>query len=240
MEYNIRAYVDGLLRDAPETQRAFEMKEELIQNLLDKYNDLVESGKSPEDAYNITIYGIGDISELLAEMEREEPARGGEDAAAFKYYEAMYYFRRRRAALLAAGIAFCVFGLVPCIVLSVLAEANGTDFLAGVGVGGMFVFWAVGAALIVFGAVSGPKRSDPPEMAVRIYLQKTARRPAVSQGTAASIYWTLLVSAYLLLSFLTNRWDITWLMFLAAPAGFMLMRALHAAAAKNTEEEERK
>lgn len=238
MEYNIRAYVDGLFRDAPETQRAFEMKEELIQNLLDKYNDLVESGKSPEDAYNITVYGIGDISELLAEMEREEPARSASGAPGLGYYEAMYYFRRRRAALLAAGIAFCVFGLVPCIVLGVLSEAGGNDLLAGVGVGGMFAFWAIGAALIVFGAVSCPKRSDPPEMAVRIYRQKTARRPAVSQDTAAAVYWILVVPIYLLLSFLTNRWDLTWLLFLAAPAGFLLMRALLGARRKNTQEEE--
>ena len=54
MEYNIRAYVDQLFADAPDTQRAYEMKMELVQNLLDKYNDLVASGKSEEDAYNIT------------------------------------------------------------------------------------------------------------------------------------------------------------------------------------------
>ena len=50
MEYNIRAYVDELFRDAPDTQRAYEMKVELVQNLVDKYNDLVASGKSEEDA----------------------------------------------------------------------------------------------------------------------------------------------------------------------------------------------
>lgn len=84
MEYNIRAYVDELFRDAPDTQRAYEMKVELVQNLVDKYNDLVASGKSEEDAYNITIYGIGDISELLEEMRREEPAHpfSGSRAAA--------------------------------------------------------------------------------------------------------------------------------------------------------------
>ena len=43
MEYNIRAYVDELFREAPDSQRAFEMKEELTQNLIDKYNDLVAS-----------------------------------------------------------------------------------------------------------------------------------------------------------------------------------------------------
>lgn len=116
MEYNIRAYVDELFRDAPDTQRAYEMKVELVQNLLDKYNDLVASGKTEEDAYNITIYGIGDIAELLEEMRREEPGHpaGGQGAT---YYKAMYHFRRRSAALTAVAVSLYIFSIIPVIVL---------------------------------------------------------------------------------------------------------------------------
>ena len=119
MEYNIRAYVDELFRDAPDTQRAYEMKVELVQNLLDKYNDLVASGKTEEDAYNITIYGIGDIAELLEEMRREEPGHpaGGQGAT---YYKAMYHFRRRSAALTAVAVSLYIFSIIPVIVLGVL------------------------------------------------------------------------------------------------------------------------
>ena len=40
-------------------------------------------------------------------------------------------------------------------------------------------------------------------------------------------FWILVVAAYFLLSFLTHRWDITWLIFLVAPAVWGI---LHAAA----------
>lgn len=123
MEYNIRAYVDELFREAPDSQRAFEMKEELTQNLLDKYNDLVASGKSEEDAYQITLYGIGDISELLEQLRRE-------------------------------------------------ASALKTD--------------------------------------------EGGENPVLKAVLAS--FWTLITVVYFLLSFWTGRWEITWVIFVAAPA----------------------
>ena len=48
MEYRIRAYVDELFESAPRTQRAYELKIELTQNLIDKYYALVSEGKSEQ------------------------------------------------------------------------------------------------------------------------------------------------------------------------------------------------
>ena len=47
------------------------MKEEILQNLTEKYNDLLSDGKSEVAAYNIAVAGIGDISELIEELKRE-------------------------------------------------------------------------------------------------------------------------------------------------------------------------
>ena len=33
------------------------------------------------------------------------------------------------------------------------------------------------------------------------------------KGAVGAAYWCLLTAAYLILSFLTSRWDITWLIF---------------------------
>lgn len=41
-----------------------------------------------------------------------------------------------------------------------------------------------------------------------------------------SAFWLLVVAVYFLLSFLTHRWDITWIIFIAAPA---VSGILHAA-----------
>ena len=227
MEYNIRAYVDELFKDAPDTQRAFEMKEELIQNLLDKYSDLVASGKSPEDAYNITIYGIGDISELLEEMRWEEEARGVGNAAGvgISYYEAMYFFRRRRAAAQAIAVALYILSVVPVVVLGVLAGTTGDDFLPAIGVAGMFTFIGAATALIIWGNITCPKRTDPPELVVRMYEQRQKRGDTRTAAFQSS-FWCIVVVVYFLISFKSGRWDMSWLVFIAAAGISGILRAV--------------
>lgn len=227
MEYSIRAYVDELFREAPDTQRAYEMKLEMVQNLTDKYNDLVASGKSEEDAYNITIYGIGDITELLDEIRREEPPQTGVHASS-SYYTAMYYFKRRSAAMTAIAVGLYIFSIIPVIVLGALGDASGDDLMAISGVAGMFTFAAIATTLIIWNAMTKPKPTDPPEVIMDLYNRKHEGGGTLLKAID-SAYWLIVVAAYFLLSFLTGRWDITWILFVAAPA---ISGILHAALGK--------
>ncbi|MFA6941566.1 MAG: DUF4097 family beta strand repeat-containing protein [Clostridiaceae bacterium] len=65
MYEKLQKRVDDLFKNAPDTKRAEELKEELMANLIDRYNDLTESGKSEDEAIDITIEGIGDVNELI-------------------------------------------------------------------------------------------------------------------------------------------------------------------------------
>ena len=65
----IRMTIDKLFEEAPATHRTLDLKEELIGNLTAKYMDLVASGKTEEEAYNIAITSIGDLNELLSSLE---------------------------------------------------------------------------------------------------------------------------------------------------------------------------
>ena len=40
-------------------------RQEILQNTLDRYDDLIAQGKSEEAAYRLAITGIGDINEIL-------------------------------------------------------------------------------------------------------------------------------------------------------------------------------
>ena len=79
MKVKLREYIDTIFADAerraPYNQRVRELKEEMLQNLNDRYDDLVSKGKSPAAAYNIAIAGVGDVSELL------DSVVGGENSA---------------------------------------------------------------------------------------------------------------------------------------------------------------
>ena len=62
MREQLTKYIDLLFAGAED---ADDIKQEILQNTLDRYDDLIGQGKTPESAYSLAISGIGDISELL-------------------------------------------------------------------------------------------------------------------------------------------------------------------------------
>lgn len=66
-DLKIKEYVEELFENAPKNKKSIEFKEELLANLLEKYNDLVESGMEKEVAYNKVIGSIGNVEDLFGE-----------------------------------------------------------------------------------------------------------------------------------------------------------------------------
>ena len=77
MRQKLTEYVDAIFRSAALTVRNAELKEEIMQNTLEKYDDLLADGKSPEEAYRAAVDGIGDISQLI-EPASIPPQQAGE------------------------------------------------------------------------------------------------------------------------------------------------------------------
>ena len=76
MESRIKNYLDSLFSQVPDSQKAREVKQEMLQNLSEKYTDLLAEGKAEEAAYQLTIDSIGDVSGLIAELSMERPITG--------------------------------------------------------------------------------------------------------------------------------------------------------------------
>jgi len=74
MNEKLRNYVNILFAAAPKTAKAEEVKEELLMNLNDKYNDLLANGYDSTAAFHIALSGIGDIDELFKECGGTERA----------------------------------------------------------------------------------------------------------------------------------------------------------------------
>ena len=62
MREQLIQYVELLFAGAADCE---DIKQEILQNTLDRYDDLVAQGKVPEAAYRLAIAGIGDINEIL-------------------------------------------------------------------------------------------------------------------------------------------------------------------------------
>lgn len=67
-EYRIRQHIERLFAAAPTTAQAYNMREEMIMNTIERYHDGIAKGYTPDQAYAAAIGGIGDVSELIKSL----------------------------------------------------------------------------------------------------------------------------------------------------------------------------
>lgn len=71
MESKIYDYIESVFRGIPQTERATTIKSEIFQNLVEKYRDLKQEGKSDDEAYAIAISSGGDLTGIAADLRGE-------------------------------------------------------------------------------------------------------------------------------------------------------------------------
>ena len=167
-------------------------KQEILQNTLDRYDDLIAEGKSPEAAYRLAITGIGDVGEILGRNDTvlaavpEAQKDTGRDTPAKKLLRA---------------IAVGLYILCP-MPLFVLGEMGMNTF----GLCGTLCFVAVATVLIILGS----KKSDDGSR----QKEEDDDEPKSELGKSISgLIWAIGLAVYLIVSFLTMAWHITWVIF---------------------------
>lgn len=146
MYEKLKFKVDELFKNAPNTKSAYEIKEEFMANLIDKYDDLIADGKSENDAVNIAIAGVGDIGSIIRELNEKESNNKDEDEKAEKQ-------REKSATLIAIAIALYAISLAGEGVFKAIF-----GFHHGVGDGIMLMIDAVATAILIYNYISSPKR----------------------------------------------------------------------------------
>ena len=202
MESKIRNYVEELFTDAPRTRKALELKDEIMQNLIDKYRDLTAAGQSEEAAYATAINSIGDVDELL---------RGLDSASAFSPEEQKA--RSSHAIRTSVAVMLYILSVVPLIALSVYGQWL-------IGLITMFVMVAAATALIIYNNMTKPVYQKSGDTIVEDFKQWNSEKDSdkASRRAISSAIWSITVVLYLVLSFSTGAWHITWIMFLIAVA----------------------
>ena len=139
MEPKLREYIEGLFASAPKTHQAYELKEEIIRNTIERYHDLIAEGKSEGEAYNLAIAGIGDINELIE-------ALGGEVSVEPTYTEEEFYqIKNRSSVFKAVAVALYILCFTPCILLSAI------PFIGEIAPVFMFFMISIATGLLIYG-----------------------------------------------------------------------------------------
>ncbi|MCL2747692.1 MAG: permease prefix domain 1-containing protein [Oscillospiraceae bacterium] len=218
MEDRIQAHLNALFKDAPDTRRVAEAREELLAGCLDKYADLTAAGRSPEDAYIAVISGIGDVDELLRAIERIDAQNASHSAEAL---------RKKRAFFIAAGVFLYILSLGVASILNEYADSRNaaTAFLALI---------AAGTFVLIYGVISTRASVKKPVSSLTGEIQKQLDIISTSSdtkllGAVTSSMWSLLVVVYLFIGFIFDWWHPGWLIF---PFGSILQILLKATMGK--------
>lgn len=207
MREQLIRYVELLFAGAPNSE---EIKQEILQNTLDRYDDLVSQGKQPEAAYRLAIGGIGDINEILGSGESRQAPRHEVPVSSPPQAETKDDKDKKQKR--AVAVALYILCPVPLFILGDVG--NGV-----MGLCLMFLLIAAATALLIMAGEESSAHKEP-EPAAEVSPSHELRK-AVNTGIT-----TVGFVVYFVLSFVTQAWYITWLVFPIMAAVRGLVKAI--------------
>lgn len=201
MNEKIQKYVDDIFKDIPNKRRVMEIREELLSDMCERYEDLVNHGISEDEAYSTVVSGIGDIAGLIDDViEVEKQSFTGtaiknkhsfikkkynkeDNSFAEEYREKISLSDKTSRMHSALSSSLWTFTVLVYFLISFFT--NSWD-----------ISWVV--------------------FLVAVVLQQWITSIIYKKVNRGGIVWTSAVVVYFLLSITTEKWEYTWLIFLAA------------------------
>jgi hypothetical protein len=117
----IKNYLDNMFSNLPKSSQMLKLKNDLLTNMEDKYDELKNSGKSENEAIGIVISEFGNIDELISELGIEQknevntlPIVTEEEAKSF------LAVKRESGLLIGIGVFLCILGPAMMILINQL------------------------------------------------------------------------------------------------------------------------
>ena len=202
MNERIRKEVNTLFQNAPNTKRANDLKDEIISNAEDKYEDLIKQGTNEEEALQIVIKEIGNVDELIEELNKNNPIHT-------QYVEEA---RKKTGLIVSICVGLYILSVIACVVLD---ELGLPDFITA---SSFLSIAGVSTCVLIYHFMTKPKYTKYDDKIVEEFKERKGKNDKNKEIKKAidSIIWTLTVIIYLIVSFTFGIWYISWIIFLIA------------------------
>ena len=186
-----------------------DIKQEILLNTLDRYDDLMNRGKTPEEAYRQAIAGIGDVNEIIngkAAPSYEKADSGFEEADRQSVYAPMPQFESTASAVSRMMRAVAIFLYIISPIPLFLFSRLGWD---EVGLCCLLIIVGIATALLLL--FRSPKTADQKQEYVEVHTDSSSRKQL--KKSIGKLISTIGLVFYFVISFSTGAWFITWLIF---------------------------
>lgn len=207
MRNKLICYVNSIFEGIPDAPELQELREEILQNTLDRYDEECARGVSETVAYNVAVMSIGDTDELLAAYRKPKKEK-----------------KSSRRVCVAIAIALYIL----CVVPPAVADEMGWPEALGVSM--MFLMIAAATVMIILSGgrekPAAPKASAPQGVPVQPAEQAAPAVPVqeerssavkILRGVLTPLYWLAAVGLFLAAGF-AGYWYVAWVIFIAAGA----------------------
>ena len=128
----IKNYLDNMFANLPHTDEVLKAKNELSQMMEDKYNELIEEGKTENEAVGIVISEFGNLNEIADDLGINETVKQVNENPVYANARkitpegAIKYLKDNSKAsfLRALGVFLCIVSIIPAICVSALVDAD--------------------------------------------------------------------------------------------------------------------
>ncbi|MCD8356914.1 MAG: permease prefix domain 1-containing protein [Clostridia bacterium] len=205
----IRNYINAMFSSLPKTPEILRLQAEMLENLEDRYNDLLREGKSENEAVGIILASIGSAEDLKAELgisEDEPPAQPLEDHSVFLAERAA--FHRTFAIAMAFGVVLCICAVIAGAVCDSFTHNDGITSIAFFGPVAIAV-----AIFVYFGIREDWYNERYKEIQQPLFEPEPKSEKMTLSSVVASILFPLAVILYLCIGFLYGLWHPGWIIF---------------------------
>ena len=208
MRDQLKQYVELLFAGANDCE---DIKQEILQNTLDRYDDLIAEGKVPEAAYRLAITGIGDVNEILG-IKPQSPVHQNATIPVTRIDDGDTPGKKLMRAV---AIGLYIISFIPLFLLSELNRST-------LGLCCALVIIAVATVMLLLGS----KKESAEEKHEENVMKEILTPHQELKKSISKLIGTVALVAFFVISFLTGAWYITWLIFPIAAAVKGLVNAI--------------
>jgi len=208
MRDQLKQYVELLFAGANDCE---DIKQEILQNTLDRYDDLIAEGKVPEAAYRLAITGIGDVNEILG-IKPQSPVHQNATVPVTRTDDGDSPGKKLMRAV---AIGLYIISFIPLFLLSELNRST-------LGLCWALVIIAIATVMLLLGS----KKESAEEKHEENVKKEILTPHQELKKSISKLIGTVALVAFFVISFLTGAWYITWLIFPIAAAVKGLVNAI--------------
>ncbi|MEA4988050.1 MAG: permease prefix domain 1-containing protein [Anaerovorax sp.] len=205
----IRNYIEAMFSGLPKTREVVEMKLTMLENMEEKFEELLKEGKNENEAVGMVLADFGSMEELKAELGISDISEVVTIASSpiqenTSLKEEFYAFKKKFGIAIAIAVGFFILAPAMYLLFETIFGNN-----SPIAIFAFFLSIACGAGICIYFGTQNDKYKE------LLHIKENGREEddAGISTLVASIGFPIATIAYLSMGFFWDLWHPGWIIF---------------------------